>query len=283
MKRRQRLNGSRIVGALRYIPLILWVVFWSAALGWIILASLSTTKEIFSNKLLSSGFHFENYTNAWKTNNVSNYFANSIVATGISCALIAVISAPAAYVLAKKTFLGKKLTLNSFVVGMSVPQVMLIIPIYIWFVKADMVGHISTLVILYTTLNIPYTVFFLTSFFATVPSSLAEAALMDGCTETKAMWKIMIPMASPGIITVTIFNFMNIWNEYFIALIFANGNDKIRTLSMGLQNMITSMTYTGDWAGLFASVMIVFLPTFILYLFLSEKIVAGITGGGVKG
>lgn len=283
MKRKQRLNGSRIVGALRYIPLILWVVFWAAALGWIVLASLSTTKEIFSNKLLNSGFHFENYINAWKTNNVSNYFANSIAATSVSCALIVVISAPAAYALAKKTFLGKKLTLNSFVVGMSVPQVMLIIPIYIWFVKADMVGHITTLVILYTTLNIPYTVFFLTSFFATVPSSLAEAALMDGCTETKAMWKIMIPMASPGIITVTIFNFMNIWNEYFIALIFANGNDKIRTLSMGLQNMITSMTYTGDWAGLFASVMIVFLPTFILYLFLSEKIVAGITGGGVKG
>ena len=79
------------------------------------------------------------------------------------------------------------------------------------------------------------------------------------------------------------FNFMGIWNEYFIALIFANGNDKIRTLSMGLQNMITSMTYTGNWAGLFASIMIVFMPTFILYLFLSEKIVAGVTGGGVKG
>ena len=93
----------------------------------------------------------------------------------------------------------------------------------------------------------------------------------------------MIPMASPGIITVTIFNFMSIWNEYFIALIFANGNDQIRTLSMGLQSMITAMTYTGNWAGLFAAVMMVFLPTFILYLFLSEKIVAGITGGGVKG
>lgn len=93
----------------------------------------------------------------------------------------------------------------------------------------------------------------------------------------------MIPMASPGIITVTIFNFMNTWNEYFMALIFANGNDQIRTLSMGLQNMITAMTYTGNWAGLFSAVMMVFLPTFILYLFLSDKIVAGITGGAVKG
>lgn len=283
MRKNRLVSGSKILGWLRYFPLILWIMFWGVALLWIVLASVSTTREIFFNDLLGSGIHFENYINAWKHNNVSNYFINSIITSGVSCALIVLISAPAAYVLSKKTFLGKKLTLNSFVIGMSIPQVMLIIPIYIWFVKTEMIGHISTLIILYTTLNVPYTVFFLTSFFSTVPSSLAEAAMMDGCTENKAMWKIMIPMASPGIITVTIFNFMNIWNEYFIALIFANGNDKIRTLSMGLQNMITSMTYSGDWAGLFASIMIVFMPTFILYLFLSEKIVAGITGGGVKG
>lgn len=283
MRKNRLVSGSKILGWLRYFPLILWIMFWGVALLWIVLASVSTTREIFSNDLLGSGIHFENYINAWKHNNVSNYFINSIITSGVSCALIVLISAPAAYVLSKKTFLGKKLTLNSFVIGMSIPQVMLIIPIYIWFVKTEMIGHISTLIILYTTLNVPYTVFFLTSFFSTVPSSLAEAAMMDGCTENKAMWKIMIPMASLGIITVTIFNFMNIWNEYFIALIFANGNDKIRTLSMGLQNMITSMTYSGDWAGLFASIMIVFMPTFILYLFLSEKIVAGITGGGVKG
>lgn len=160
---------------------------------------------------------------------------------------------------------------------------MLIIPIYCWFVQAGMVGKLSTLVILYTTLNVPYTVYFLTAFFSTIPSALSEAAQIDGCTQTRALWKIMIPMASPGIITVTIFNFMNTWNEYFMALIFANGNDRIRTLSMGLQSMITAMTYTGNWAGLFAAVMMVFLPTFILYLFLSDKIVAGITGGAVKG
>ena len=107
--------------------------------------------------------------------------------------------------------------------------------------------------------------------------------MIDGCSEGKAMWKVMMPMATPGIITVTIFNFMGIWNEYFIALIFANGNDKIRTLSMGMQSIVTAMKYTGDWAGLFASVKILFTPTFILYLFLSDKIVSGITSGGVKG
>lgn len=283
MKKHRTMTLSKAAGWLRYVPLVLWVAFWCAALGWILAASFSTTKEIFSNDLLGSGVHVENYTEAWKYNHVSNYFLNSILVTGSSCALILLIACPAAYVLAKKTFLGERLVLNSTVIAMSIPQVMLIIPIYMWFIKANLVGHLITLVILYTTLNVPYTVFFMTSFFSTIPSALSEAAMIDGCSERKAMWKIVMPMATPGIITVTIFNFMGIWNEYFIALIFANGNDKIRTLSMGLQNMITSMTYTGNWAGLFASIMIVFLPTFILYLFLSEKIVAGVTGGGVKG
>ena len=241
MKNRKKLTGARAVGLLRYLPLILWVAFFVFAFGWIVLASFSTTKEIFSNGLLQSGVHVENYTGVWERNHVAHYFVNSLITTGIPCVLIILIAAPAAYVLSKKTFFGRKQTFNAFVVGMSIP------------------------------------------FFSTVPTALAEAAMIDGCSEMKAMWKVMIPMASPGIITVTIFNFMNIWNEYFMALIFANGNDKIRTLSMGLQNMITSMKYTGDWAGLFAGVIIVLVPTLILYLLLSEKIVAGITGGAVKG
>ncbi|MDO5422253.1 MAG: carbohydrate ABC transporter permease [Eubacteriales bacterium] len=282
-KKHSPITPKKALRLLRYVPLILWVAFWGAALGWIVCASLSTTKEIFTNNLLGSGIHFENYTEAWKYNNVPHYFLNSVMVTGISCLLIVLIASPASYVLAKKTFLGERLVMNFTVCTMSIPQVVLIIPIYIWFIKANLVGHLVTLIILYTTLNVPYTVFFMTSFFSTIPSALTEAAMIDGCTERQAMWRIIMPMAMPGLITVTIFNFMSIWNEYFIALIFANGNDKIRTLSMGLQNMITSMTYTGNWAGLFASVMIVFLPTFVLYLFLSDRIVAGITGGGVKG
>ena len=279
----KKFNEISLLGGLRYIPLVLWVGFFVVSFGYIFFASFSTTREIFSGEVLKSGVHFENYIDVWKQNSVGHYFVNSILTTLIPCGLIILISAPAAYVLSKKVFAGKRMALNCFVVGMSIPQVLVVIPIYCWFVQAGLVGHLITLIILYTTLNVPYTVFFLTAFFTTVPSALAEAAMIDGCSEFKALWKIVVPVASPGIITVTIFNFMNIWNEYFMALIFANGNDKIRTLSMGLQNIITAMTYTGDWAGLFAAVMIVLLPTVILYLFLSEKIVAGITAGSVKG
>lgn len=283
MNKRHRPIRRRLVSGLRYVPLVIWVGFFIVAFGWILLASFSTTREIFSNDLLGSGFHFENYVGVWERNHIARYFINSIICTVVPCVLIIVLSAPAAYVIAKRRFAGRRQCSMAFVVGMSIPQVMIVIPLYCWFVQLGLVGHLATLIILYTVLNLPYTIYFLTAFFSTVPSVLEEAAMIDGCTETRALWSVMMPMASPGIITVTIFNFMNIWSEYFMALIFANGNDEIRTLSMGLQNIITSMRYTGDWAGLFAAVIIVLLPTIVLYVLLSEKIVAGITGGAVKG
>lgn len=138
-----------------------------------------------------------------------------------------------------------------------------------------------TLIFLYIGINIPYTTIFLLTFFANLSRTYEEAAAIDGCPPTKTFWKIMFPMAQSGLVTVTIFNFINIWNEYFLSLIFAN-SDALRPVAVGLYGMLQSMQYTGNWAGMFAAVVIVFLPTFVLYLFLSEKIIGGVTGG-IKG
>ncbi|MDF2845334.1 MAG: sugar transporter permease [Herbinix sp.] len=97
----------------------------------------------------------------------------------------------------------------------------------------------------------------------------------------KAFWKVVFPLAQPGIITVTIFNFISLWNEYMWALIFASTDDR-KTLSLGLQAIVEGMRSTGDWSALFAAIMIIVLPTFVLYILLSEKIMSGITGGAVK-
>ena len=120
------------------------------------------------------------------------------------------------------------------------------------------------------------------TFFQNLSRTYEEAAAIDGCTPMMTFWRIMFPLAQPGIITVGIFIFMNIWNEYFISLIFASSSD-IMPVGPGLKSVLTSMQYTGDWAGLFAAVVIVFLPTLLLYIFLSEKIISGVTGGGIKG
>ena len=265
-----------------YSILLLWLLFFGAAVGWIFLASFSTTREIFSGKLLASGLHFENYVKAWTSSRLSRYFFNSVFYAAVSCTGAILISSPAAYVLGRKVFRGRGIITRSLLIMMAVPSVMIVVPMYVILIQLGLVGSMLTLVIMYISSTIPFTVFFLIGFFASLPDALEEAATVDGCSQGRILWQIYLPLAQPGIITVTIFNFMNIWNEYFISLVFGN-KQELRSLSVGLQAIINAMTYDGDWAGLFAAVMIVFLPTLLLYILLSDRIIAGVTGGAVKG
>lgn len=264
-----------------YLLLAVWLLFTVVMIGWIVIASLSTTKEVFAGTLLQSGLHFENYMRVLEKHKMGVYFGNSLLYSIAGCAGVVLIVAPAAYILGRVTFRGKPVVNNIFVISMSIPSVMLILPLFKMATSAGLIGSRWTLIILYICMNVPFGVFFLTGFFLSLPAALEEAAQIDGCTPDQAFWKIMFPLAQPGVITLTIFNFINIWNEYFMALIFANKTE-LRTVSTGLQAIVQAMKYSGDWAGLFAGVVIVFLPTFILYLFLSNKIIAGVTGGAVK-
>lgn len=284
-KLRQPINWKKeLILSPGYIMAGLWVLFTFILIGWIFLASLSTTREIFDGKMFdfATGLHFENYVKAWKTNKVSVYFMNSVLYTLVSCFAVVCVSAPAAYVLSRFKFKGNGFIQNMFAAALGVPVIMIIMPLFSVVSALKITNSRTLLIFLYICMNVPFTIFFLTSFFRNLSVSFEEAAAIDGCSPMKTFWVIMLPLVQPGIITVTIFNFITIWNEYFMALIFAN-NSKLRPVAVGLYSMIQSMKYTGDWAGMFASVVIVFLPTFILYIFLSEKIIAGVTGGAIKG
>ena len=289
-------NGPRLSGRLAkemrllpgYILVGIWVLFTFALLGWVLCASLSPTQEIFAAQVgkFPSGLHFENFAKAWGSQNVSRIFGNSLVYSLISCVILIVICAPCAYVLSRFKFFGNAAIQSGFVAAMGVPVAMIVLPLFCVIAQLHLVDNgirnRLVLIFLYIGINVPYTTIFLLNFFANLSRSFEEAAEIDGCPPTKIFWKIMFPMAQPGLITVTIFNFINIWNEYFLSLIFAN-SDKMRPVAVGLYSMINSMKYTGDWSGMVAAVVIVFLPTFLLYIFLSEKIIAGVTAGGVKG
>ncbi|MDY5986262.1 carbohydrate ABC transporter permease [Sporofaciens sp. SGI.106] len=270
-----------------YIILILWVVFTFVLLGWVFAAGLSTTPDIFQGNTLKfpTGLHFENYVKAWTTSNVSMFFGNSLLYSVVSCVALVLICAPAAYVLSRFTFVGNKIIQTSFVSAMGTPIIMVILPLFGIVASTGILNNLVlnkvVLILLYIGINVPYTTIFLLTFFSNLSRTYEEAAAIDGCPPMKTFWKIMFPMAQSGLVTVTIFNFINIWNEYFLSLIFAN-SDQMKPVAVGLFGMINSMKYTGDWAGMFAAVTIVFLPTFILYIFLSEKIIGGVTGG-IKG
>lgn len=270
-----------------YMIILIWVLFTLALLGWILAASFSTTADIFKGDTLKfpTGLHFENYVQAWGNGGVATFFLNSLLYSLVSCTLLILICAPAAYVLSRFTFLGNKIIQTGFVSAMGVPITMIVLPLFCIVANMGILNSVAaskvTLIFLYIGINIPYTTIFLLTFFSNLSRTYEEAAAIDGCPPTKTFWKIMFPMAQSGIVTVTIFNFINIWNEYFLSLIFAN-SDELRPVAVGLYGMLQSMQYTGNWAGMFAAVIIVFLPTFILYIFLSEKIIGGVTGG-IKG
>ena len=266
-----------------YLIVGVWVVFTAVMLFWIVGASFSTSREIFSGQIFKfeSGFHFENYITAWNAQNVSVFFANSLLYSVISCVGVLAISAPAAYVLSRWEFTGGKTLRIGLVTAMSVPVIMVIMPIYSLSVQWGIKGRVL-LVILYILLRVPYTTIYLLDFFSTLSRTYEEAAYLDGCSGPKTFLKIMLPLVQPAIITVTIFNFMSVWNEFFMALIFTS-SESMAPVGVGLLNIINAMKYTGQWGGMFAAVIIVFLPTFLLYIFMSEKIIAGVTGGGVKG
>jgi N-acetylglucosamine transport system permease protein len=276
---RQKLSaaaGYAIAGA--------WVLFTFVLIGWVIFASLSTSPEIFSDHMFSfrTGFHFENYLKAWTTQRVSVFFMNSLLYTVVSCTAIIIVASPAAYALSRFSFRGNSLIQNMFAAALGIPVIMIIMPLFGVISALRLTNNRWMLMFLYTGMNVPFAVFFLLAFFKNLSTSYEEAAAIDGCTPVGTFWKIIFPMAQPGLITVTIFNFITIWNEYFMSLIFAN-REAVRPVAVGLYSMIQSMRYTGDWGGMFASVVIVFLPTFLLYVFLSDKIIKGVTAGAIKG
>ena len=229
----------------------------------------------------ASGFHWENYVTAWQVQNVSVFFGNSLLYSVVSCIGVLAIAAPAAYVLSRWQFRGGAALRIGLVVAMSVPVIMIIMPIYALATQWGIKGRLL-LVILYILMRVPYTAIYLLDFFSTLSRTYEEAAYLDGCSGPKTFLKIMLPLVQPAVVTVTIFNFMSVWNEFFMALIFTT-SESTYPVGVGLLNIINSMKYTGNYGGMFAAVIIVFLPTFLLYIFMSEKIIAGVTGGGVKG
>jgi N-acetylglucosamine transport system permease protein len=265
-----------------YVILGAWSLFTLFMLVWVILASLKSNRELYTSIFsLPSQLHFENYTKALFTVDMGKYFLNSLVVVLPSIFLILALSAPASYILSRKKFKGSNVITNIFIAGIGIPVPLLFIPLFVILTALKVNNTLYGLGLLYVATSLPFTVFMLTGFFGSLPVELEEAAIIDGASDFRVFFDVMLPLASPGLITAAIFNFIGIWNEYQLALVFLNDPNK-STLSLGLYSLSNAMQYTGDWTGLMAGVVIVMVPTIILYIILSEKMISGITMGAVK-
>lgn len=265
-----------------YLILGLWSLFTLFIILWIIVSSLKTTRELFADVwAIPSKLHFENYVKALFAADLEFYFLNSLVVVLTSVIVILILAAPAAYILSRKKFKGSNLVTLLFIAGIGIPLPLLFIPLFQIMTGLKINNTLFGLGVLFVALSLPFTVYMLTSFFGSLPVELEEAAIIDGASDFQVFFRVMLPLGLPGLITAAIFNFIGLWNEYQLALVFLN-DPKQSTLSLGLYSLSNGMEYTGDWVGLLAGVVIVMVPTIILYIILSEKMISGITMGAVK-
>lgn len=265
-----------------YLVLGAWSLFTVFVIGWMALASLKSNREVFRQPWkLPTEPQFGNYERAWNVAQLGDNFFNSLLIVGVSIAILLLISAPASYILSRAKFRGSNLITMIYIAGIGIPYPLLFIPLFAMLASLSLTNTREGLILVYVSLSIPFTVYILTGFFASLPSDLEEAAVIDGANDFQVFRHVMLPLASPGILTAAIFNFIGLWNEFQLALIFIQDPEQ-RTLSLGLYSLKNAMTYTGDWAGLFAGVVLVMAPTVLLFILLSERMISGITMGSVK-
>lgn len=273
------INTARIIAK---IILYVWCIFSVFVLVWLAISSLKTDRELYTNAWgLFEIPQIKNYIEVWSKNSFSQYFKNSIFTVGLSCLFVTIISTPAAYALAKIKFPGAKGVNYYVILGMGIPVQLLIIPLYSMLSKVNLVDSLWGIIAVYTAISIPFTVFLEAGFFSTLPSVLAEAALIDGCSPFGVFFRVMLPLGKSGIITALIFNFISLWNEFMIALTFTSTSSKF-TLPVGIYALNTAMIYTGKWTMLLAGLVIALIPTLLIYFLLSRSIIEGLTMGAVK-
>lgn len=266
-----------------YASLSGWVLFTVFFVVWVIFASLKKTRSLYNDPFgFPRDLQWANYVKTWVNSHFGDYFVNSLLVVSISVLLLLVVCVPAAYVLARARFRGRESLTQFFVLGMGVPLPLLFVPLVVIMTGLRLGDSLTGLTLVYVALSIPFTIYVLIGFFSSLPSEIESAARIDGCTDVQTFWHVMMPLAMPGIATVAIINFVGLWNEYQLSLVLINSPEN-RTLSLGIYALISSMQYSGgDWPALFAGIAIVMVPTILMFIVASERMIGGITMGGVK-
>jgi ABC-type glycerol-3-phosphate transport system permease component len=275
------LNAStdRVIKFIANLLLFVWIGFTLFMFGWVVVSSFKSTREIYAGVwALPSVFRLDNYTRVLNDFGLSRFLLNSLVAVLAGTLLTVAMSAPIAYALGRLKFRGSSFMTTSFILGIGIPVQTIFIPLYLMMSKVRMTDSMTGLIWLYAVTSLPFTVYLLMGFFRTIPSTLEDAAQIDGATAWQTFVKIMLPMARPGILSAGIYIFVMLWKEFELALVFISEESK-QTISLGLYSLVTKLTYTGDWGGLFAGVVLVIVPSVVFYVCLARHFTSGLTAG----
>ncbi len=296
MKQENRLSsGERAYKVFIYLVLGLLAVLILVPVAWVFMASIKENAEFYANPWnLPKGFYFQNFVEAWKTAKMGEYMLNSVFVTVFALVLLLVVALPAAYCLSRFQFFGQKFLSTAFMAGLFINVNYIVVPIFlmlrdgdVWLKKVFgsgfLLNNLFILAVVYAATALPFTIYLLSSYFATLAHDYEEAAYIDGAGYFRTMLQVIFPMAKPSIITVILFNFLSFWNEYIISMTLMTSMDGGKTLPVGLLNLMQAQQSAANYGPMYAGLVLVMLPTLILYCCVQKNLTKGMTVGGLKG
>ena len=277
---RRGILGTLGRDGLLQIILVANTVLMLAPIGIMLISGFKTQSEIFTQPFALPNFgNLTNFLAIWENTNFLRYLFNSVLVTGSSMVLILVLGTMAAYAIARYEFFGASIVLLFFLAGLTLPLKLAIIPLFILMRDLGILNNQLSLIAVYVAMGLPSTVFIMTSFIRTLPNELEDAARMDGASELRIMWSVMLPLARPAMVIAAIQNLVPIWNDFFFPLIFIQ-NDDLKTLPQGLTAFMGE--YITNFGVLYAGLTLSALPIIIVYIVLSRQFINGMTQGAIK-
>lgn len=249
---------------------------------WILLTSLKTEAELVSKPItyLPHQLVLSNYVQAFTDQPLLKYLGNSLVVAAVSTAVALTVAAFAAYAIARLNLRHRQLILTCIVASSMFPLVTLLVPIFETMRNLNLLNTYTALVLPYTVLSLPVCTLVLVSFFQSIPKDLENAAMIDGCTRIGALWRVVVPLAAPGVFTAGILAFVNAWDEFLLALSL-NASASMRTLPVGIS--LYQGEFTFPWPVISAALVVAIVPIAVLIALFQERVVGGLTQGGLKG
>ena len=288
-------RAERLYKLFIYLVLGLLAVLILVPVLWVMVASVKETVEHYGSPwALPTHLHWQNFSDAWNKANMGGYMLHSVTITGMALAIMLVVALPASYCLARFKFVGNKLLNTCFMAGLFINVNYIVVPIFlmlrdgdVWLKKVFgggfLLNNIFVLAVVYAATALPFTIYLLSSYFATLAHDYEEAAYIDGAGYFRTMLQIIFPMAKPSIITVILFNFLSFWNEYIISMTLMTSANGSKTLPVGLLNLMQAQQSAANYGPMYAGLVLVMLPTLILYCCVQKNLTKGMTVGGLKG
>ncbi|MGC5167574.1 carbohydrate ABC transporter permease [Luteimicrobium sp. DT211] len=265
-----------------YVLVTVLLVVMVYPLLWILLGSFKTQDEFLNNPtwaLPESFTNFSNYSDAWSS--IALYLRNSIFAVVPSLFLVIVLGTAAGFALEVMVFRGRSGVLLLFLAGIMIPGQMILLPLFTVYFKLHLTNSLWPLIITYTATGLPLTVFMMATYFRSIPREVFEASTLDGASAVRSFRSVGFPMMRGAVFTIALVQFFFLWNDLLIALTFTT-QDSLRTVQVGLLNF-TGQFGTVDYGPTFAAICINMLLVLVLYVFLNQRVMKGMSSGAVKG